>query len=98
MPSEIPPRSISAAQINRGEEENLESARDVAMTGPTTKAKFIIEESTAYAVRRPFSGTTIFHKGRTERLIGGALNPITNARVSIVAFASARLRAIVNVA
>ena len=70
----------------------------MAMTGPTTKAKFIIEESIAYAVRRSFSGTTIFHKGRTERLIGGALNPITNASVNIAIFVSARLSAIVNVA
>jgi hypothetical protein len=84
--------------MKRGEEENLERAREVAMTGPTTNAKFIIEESTAYAVRRSFGGTTIFHKGRTERFIGGALSPITNARVSIANFVSAKLSATVSVA
>ena len=39
--------------------------------------------SIAYAVRKKSPGTTIFHKGRTDKLIGGALSPITNAKINI---------------
>ena len=44
-----------------------------------TDVKLIIDESSAYAVRKKSSGTMSFHNGRTERLIGGAVAPNTNA-------------------
>ena len=58
-----------------------ESARAVASTGPITPAKFITAVSTAYATRKKSSGTTLFHSGLTERLIGGALIPMTKATI-----------------
>ena len=70
-----------------------ERANEVATTGPTTPAALMIAVSIAYAVRRKSSGTTIFHNGRTDKLIGGALSPITNARINIQDFDSTALRA-----
>jgi hypothetical protein len=60
-----------------------ESASEVTTTGPKMVVVFIIEESSAYAVRRKFSGTMSFHKGRTDKLIGGAEIPNTNAVIRI---------------
>ena len=75
--------SISAPTMLSGKSGRAESAREVATTGPTTCAADIIAVSTAYAVLRKSAGTTIFHKGRIDKLIGGALNPITNASTNI---------------
>ena len=51
-------------------------------TGPITDVKLIIEESSAYAVRKKSSGTMSFHNGRTDKLIGGAVAPSTNAVIN----------------
>jgi len=56
-----------------------ERASVVASTGPIRNAKFIIAESTAYATLKKSGGTTSFHSGLTERFIGGAVIPSTNA-------------------
>jgi hypothetical protein len=60
-----------------------ERARDVTTTGPNTEVVLIIDESNAYAVRRKFSGTMSFHNGLTDKLIGGAEIPNTNAVIKI---------------
>ena len=74
---------MSTPQILRGSEGCDERASVVAMTGPTTPAALMIAVSIAYAVRRKSSGTTIFQRGRTDKLMGGALSPITNAKINI---------------
>jgi hypothetical protein len=60
-----------------------ERASEVTTTGPNTEVEFIIDESSAYAVLRKFSGTMSFHNGRTDKLIGGAEIPSTNAVIKI---------------
>ena len=56
----------------------LMRARVVANTGPRTPAAFITAVSIAYALRSRCSGRIAFHRGRTERLIGGEVTPSKN--------------------
>ena len=58
-----------------------ERAKVVARAGPRTTPKFIEAVSIAMAVRYCSSGTAVFHMGRTERLIGGAVKPRTAAKM-----------------
>ena len=88
-----PPSNINPPTRLSGSEGLDESANEVATTGPITPAALMIDVSIAYAVRRKSGGTTIFHKGRTDKLIGGAVKPMTNARVSIIALESIALSA-----
>ena len=79
MPSALPPMNINADAVLSADPGCEERASVVASTGPMTPAKFIIAESTAYATLKKSAGTTSFHRGLTERLIGGAVTPRTNA-------------------
>ena len=69
-----------------------ESESAVITTGPITPVEFIMDESKAYAVLKYESGTMSFHKGRTERLIGGAVIPRIKAVIKIDLLVSIVLR------
>ena len=92
----VPPMIMSADIAPNAKPGCDERARDVTTTGPNTEVIFIIEESSAYAVRMKFSGTMSFHNGRTDQLIGGAEIPNTNAVIKIDSLECIEFRATIN--
>ena len=64
----------------------------MAITGPITPAVLLTDVSIAYALRNNSSGTTAFHNGRTERLIGGAEIPKRNPNTNIVGLLCIKLK------
>ena len=79
----MPPINIKVAIVPKPNPGREESMSAVITTGPMTEVVLIIEESNAYAVRRYESGTMSFHKGRTDKLIGGAVIPKMKAVIKI---------------
>jgi hypothetical protein len=86
-------RPATTFRANCGRDE---SANAVTTTGPITEVELIIAESKAYAVRRYVGGTISFHKGLTERLIGGAVIPRIKAAINIDLAVSMWLRTRIN--
>lgn len=78
-----PPVSMSAAHRMSALDGCDESANVVASIGPMTMEALMTDVSKAYAVRKTSAGTMDFQIGRTERLIGGAVNPRMKASTKI---------------
>ena len=67
---------MNAAQSTSALLGCAERASVEAKRGPKTLVALMTAVSIAYAVLRELSGTALFQRGRTERLIGGETRPI----------------------
>jgi len=73
--SAVPPINKRSAQRRNDHSAPIDKEIEVARTGPKIADPFMAVASIAYAARRISFGTACFHRGRAERLIGGALAP-----------------------